>query len=329
MHLRAQRPPAARRRRFRQRAAPCACGSAWERLSRPATDLATLFPILPRGLSVTAARCGPGVAVRRVAPRRRVLRSTSMATTNVDAAIIAIAPHQLAAAIGDLAGAEEAWKEPLASGALSPGSRSPRSILPIPSREAAVADLALDDAPDSGCPTARLPCQRRRIPRGLVAVVISTSGARRQDQPTLAAEADAPRRRLAGQWPLPVWSRVIAERRHHACTPGAARAPGRIAPGPFSRWRLHRAELPARSKRRADRGRGGARVSGGIQRDNRQEVALTRAVHAPRGERALPVRLRISRCCSRAHSRSLIVARLSYCFLPFARPTSSLTRPLL
>ena len=66
---------------------------------------------------------------------------------------------------------------------------------------------------------------------------------------------------------------------------------------------------------------GGERRIGGVHR-----IAHP-AAHRVRAVRAAPVRLRISRCCSRFHSRSLIVARLSYCFLPLARPTSSLTRP--
>jgi len=48
-----------------------------------------------------------------------------------------------------------------------------------------------------------------------------------------------------------------------------------------------------------------------------------------RGDLALPGRSRISRCFSRFQSRSFSVSRLSYCFLPLARPMSSLTRPLL
>src|SRR5260221_11487600 len=84
--------------------------------------------------------------------------------------------------------------------------------------------------------------------RGLVAVVISTAGAHDlQDQPTLAAEADAQLRKLAGKWPLPVWSRVIAERRAtYACTPGAARpVAGRVASRLYLAGDYTDAELPA------------------------------------------------------------------------------------
>lgn len=84
--------------------------------------------------------------------------------------------------------------------------------------------------------------------RGLVAVVISTSGPHdTQDQVSLAADADAQLRRLAGQWPLPVWSRVIAERRAtYACTPAAVRPPaGRVGPGLYLAGDYTDAELPA------------------------------------------------------------------------------------
>ncbi|HYQ98563.1 MAG TPA: FAD-dependent oxidoreductase, partial [Casimicrobiaceae bacterium] len=84
--------------------------------------------------------------------------------------------------------------------------------------------------------------------RALLAVVISTSGPHdAQDRGALAAEADAQLRRLAGQWPLPVWSRVIAERRAtYACTPRAVRpAAGRVGPGLYLAGDYTDAELPA------------------------------------------------------------------------------------
>ena len=84
--------------------------------------------------------------------------------------------------------------------------------------------------------------------RGLVALVISTSGPHdTQDQSTLAADADVQLRRLVGRWPLPIWSRVIAERRAtYACTPGASRpVAGRVAPGLYLAGDYTDAELPA------------------------------------------------------------------------------------
>jgi hydroxysqualene dehydroxylase len=219
----------------------------------PATDLATLFPdpaarlVMRHGGAVRT-----GVAVRRVARRERgVTLNLDGNDETFDAAIIAVAPHQLAAAIGDGAGAEDAWQEPLAQvGALSWESITTIYLAYADAVTLPLPILRLDDAPGqwvfdrAGMLSASAP----QDARGLVAVVISTSGSHDlQDQRTLAAEADAQLRRLAGQWPLPVWSRVISERRAtYACTPGAARpAPGRIAPGLFLAGDYTDAELPA------------------------------------------------------------------------------------
>jgi len=219
----------------------------------PATDLATLFPdpaarlVMRHGGAVRT-----GVAVRRVARRERgVTLNLDGNDETFDAAIIAVAPHQLAAAIGDGAGAEDAWQEPLAQvGALSWESITTIYLAYADAVTLPLPILRLDDAPGqwvfdrAGMLSASAP----QDARGLVAVVISTSGSHDlQDQRTLAAEADAQLRRLAGQWPLPVWSRVISERRAtYACTPGATRpAPGRIAPGLFLAGDYTDAELPA------------------------------------------------------------------------------------
>jgi squalene-associated FAD-dependent desaturase len=219
----------------------------------PATDLATLFPdpaarlVMRHGGAVRT-----GVAVRRVARREGgVALNLDGNDETFDAAIIAVAPHQLAAAIGDGAGAEAAWQEPLAQvGALSWESITTIYLAYTEAVKLPLPILRLDDAPGQWVfdRSAALSASAPQDARGLVAVVISTSGAHDgQDQPTLAAEADAQLRRLAGQWPLPVWSRVIAERRAtYACTPGAARpASGRIAPGLFLAGDYTDAELPA------------------------------------------------------------------------------------
>jgi hypothetical protein len=110
--------------------------------------------------------------------------------------------------------------------------------------------MRLDDAPGQWVfdRSAALPPAAPEGARGLVAVVISTSGPHdTKDQPTLAGEADMQLRRLAGQWPLPVWSRVIAERRAtYACTPAAIRPhAGRVAPHLYLAGDYTDAELPA------------------------------------------------------------------------------------
>jgi hypothetical protein len=110
--------------------------------------------------------------------------------------------------------------------------------------------MRLDDAPGQWVfdRSAALETAAPEVARGLVAVVISTNGPHDAlDQATLAAQADAQLRRLAGRWPLPVWSRVIAERRAtYACTPGLARpASGRIAPRLYLAGDYTDAEFPA------------------------------------------------------------------------------------
>src|SRR5215831_2617988 len=219
----------------------------------PASDLTTLFPE-PAARLVTRH----GGAVRIGLAVRGVVRSgdgvvldVGGASETFDAAVIAVAPHQLASTVGAGAQADEAWREPLAQvSALTWESITtiylgyPEPIsLPQPI-------LRLDDAPGQWI------FDRSRVlgaappagARGLVAVVISTSGPHdAQDQPTLATQADAQLRRLAGQWPLPVWSRVIAERRAtYACTPAAVRpAAGRIAPCLYLAGDYTDPELPA------------------------------------------------------------------------------------
>ena len=140
----------------------------------------------------------------------------------------------------------------------------------------------------------------------LIAVVISASGPHDAlDHATLARNVEAQLRRLAPDLPAVVFSRVIAERRAtYACTPGLARpAGGRLARGVYLAGDYTDPEFPAT-----------------LEAATRSGVAARPCAHR---------RFRSRRCCSRFHSRSLIVARLSYCFLPLASPRSSLIRPLL
>lgn len=220
----------------------------------PASDLTSLFP-------EPAARlvARHGGAVRTGITVRGVVRSgdgvvldlAGSAPETFDAAVVAVAPHQLASTLGSGAQVDDAWREPLTQVAalawesittIYLGYADPIA-LPQPI-------LRLDDAPgqwvfDRSRAVGAVPPAGVR---GLVAVVISTSGPHdAQDQASLAAEADAQLRRLAGEWPLPVWSRVIAERRAtYACTPAAVRpAAGRIAPGLYLAGDYTDRELPA------------------------------------------------------------------------------------
>jgi len=219
----------------------------------PATDLATIFPDPAARLVVRhGGAVRTGVAVRRVVRRDDgVTLSFDDDAETFDAAIIAVAPHQLATAIGDGAGNEEAWHAPLAQvAALTWESITTIYLAYAEPVSLALPIMRLDDAPGQWVfdRSAMLSATAPEGARGLVAVVISTSGAHdMQDQPTLAAEADAQLRRLAGKWPLPVWSRVIAERRAtYACTPGAARPlAGRVATRLYLAGDYTDAELPA------------------------------------------------------------------------------------
>jgi len=219
----------------------------------PAGDLTALFPE-PAARLVTRH----GGAVRTGLAVRGIVRSgdgvvldAGGASETFDAAIVAVAPHQLASSVGAGAQADAAWQMPLAQvAALTWESITTVYLayaepiaLPLPI-------LRLDDAPGQWIfdRSRALGASPPAGARGLVAVVISTSGPHdAQDQATLAADADAQLRRLAGQWPLPVWSRVIAERRAtYACTPAAVRPEaGRLAPCLYLAGDYTDAELPA------------------------------------------------------------------------------------
>jgi len=200
----------------------------------PAIDLSALFPdaaaryvirhggVVRTGATVRALELrASGVGVRVDADLRLF-----------DAAVIAVGPHQLATTIGDAATelhgvlsqvaaftyesittAYLAYAEPVA--------------LPVPI-------MRLDDAPGQWIfdRNAALGTAAPEGARGLVAVVISTNGPHDTlDRQALASAIDAQLRRLARKWPLPVWSRVVAERRAtFACKPGLSRPThGRIA----------------------------------------------------------------------------------------------------
>jgi hypothetical protein len=294
----------------------------------PATDLAALFPdpaarlVMRHGGVVRM-----GVAVRRVARRDAASRSTSTGNDETfDAAIIAVAPHQLAATIGDGAGAEDYnGKGPLAQvGALSVGSITTIYLAYADAVTLPLPILRLDDAPGqwvfdrAGMPVAdRAPRRARAGRRGHQHVRFARPA---RISETLAAEATPS---CEARRPMAAACLVTRDLRatRHLCVHarcGASGSGSHRAPASFSP-----ATTPTRSFRRRSKRRRGRvvrrrerfwRITTRQSQDSRADpLCPSRAA----GERALPVRLRISRCCSRAHSRSLIVARLSYCFLPF------------
>jgi len=219
----------------------------------PAADLTSLFPDPAAQL---IARHGgdvrSGVAVRGIAPRDGgVVLNLDGNSEPFAAAIVAVAPHQLATALGANGAANDAWRAPLAQvEALTWESITTIYLAYADAVSLPLPIMRLDDAPGQWAfdRSAALQPTAPEGARGLVAVVISTSGPHdAQDQAALADDADAQLRRLAGRWPLPVWSRVIAERRAtYACTPGAARpAAGRVAPGLYLAGDYTDTELPA------------------------------------------------------------------------------------
>jgi squalene-associated FAD-dependent desaturase len=203
----------------------------------PLVDLSALFPdAAARYLRQHGGALRFATTVRAVAPKGEgVDVVVGEATERFDAAIVAVGPHQLAplldraettpetrAALDAVAAYEY---ESITTVYLAYAERLPLR-LPV---------MRLDDAPGqwlfdrSAASAAELP----QGARSLVAVVISTSGPHDAlPQPALADQVDAQLRRLGRQWPLPLWSRVIAEQRAtYACQPGLARpASPRLGP---------------------------------------------------------------------------------------------------
>jgi squalene-associated FAD-dependent desaturase len=219
----------------------------------PAIDLSALFPdAAGRYVSRHGGAVRTGVTVRAIVRHSGgVAVSVGTGTEAFDGVVVAVGPHQLAAALGPDAAATDAWRAPLAQVAAFAWESITTAYLgymePVP---LPVPLMRLDDAPGQWIfdRSAALGTAAPEGARGLVAVVISTNGPHDAlDQATLAAQADAQLRRLAGRWPLPVWSRVIAERRAtYACTPGLARpASGRIAPRLYLAGDYTDAEFPA------------------------------------------------------------------------------------
>ncbi len=219
----------------------------------PAVDLSALFPdAAARYVSRRGGMVRTGAAVRAIEPRATGIDvALGAERQSFDAAIIAVGPHQLATALGN----DDAGRAAL-RGALEQVSAfayesittvylayAEQVALPVPV-------MRLDDAPGQWVfdRSAALAAAGPAGARGLVAVVISTNGPHDTlDRNALASEADAQLRRLARQWPLPVWSRVIAERRAtYACTPGLVRPTHRhVAPNLYLAGDYTDPDLPA------------------------------------------------------------------------------------
>ena len=314
----------------------------------PATDLTALFPEAAARFVVDR-----GGAIRTSAPAR-VVRSTRSGTTvltgtslhEASAAIVAVGPHQISGAFAPEAVAAlpalRTLQASLATLAYEPIFTvwlGYGEALPLP-----MVIARLDDAPGQWVvDRADVLAQAQGHPgrpelRQLLAVILSAHGPHEAlDHGILARDIDAQLRRLPPDRPPCLWFQVIAEKRAtYACTPGRARPAGYPAGRRrLSRRRLHEWGLSCdaggrRAQRRRCRGGGAVRFP---RRGKGMNLRIGAPVpthgRRPNYARPLPGRLRSSRCCSRAHSRSLIVSRLSCCFLPFASPTSILTRPFL
>jgi len=219
----------------------------------PAVDLSACFPdaaarfVAERGGSVRA-----GVGVRAIARRGGSVALDLTAGSDAFAAVVvAVGPHQLAAAVGAGAAGDAAWSAPLAQ----TEAFTYESITTIYLRFAgpvpfAAPLLRLDDAPAQWAFDRTEAPDRRgtRRSESRVAVVISAGGAHDAlDHATLAARAEAQLRRLAPGLPAVTWSRAFAERRAtYACIPGLRRpAAGRVGPGLYLAGDYTDPEFPA------------------------------------------------------------------------------------
>jgi squalene-associated FAD-dependent desaturase len=219
----------------------------------PAVDLSACFPD-----AATRFIGDRGGAVRQGSSVRGIARSSAGISLSVgggietfSAAIVAVAPHQLAATIGIESAGDDAWRVPLAQvdafayesiTTIYLGFAGPVSF--------ATPLLRLDDAPGHWAfdRSAALGRTGTSGAASLVAVVISAGGAHDAlDHATLAVGVEAQLRRLAPDLPALAWSRVIAERRAtYACTPALRRPPsGRLAPRLFLAGDYTDAEFPA------------------------------------------------------------------------------------
>lgn len=214
----------------------------------PARNLTALFPDAAAGY--VAARGGEirtGVSVRGVEPgTAEVAVRLASGDERFTAAIVAVGPHQLAAAVGDRRAAspgeraDDVWRPALTQVAAFAYESITTIYLAYPLPVALPAPIArLDDAPgqwafDRSASLSAGSCGGAA--RALLAVVISANGPHdRLDHAALAGVIDAQLRRLSPALPAPLWWQVFAERRAtYACVPALARpAAGRVGPGVY------------------------------------------------------------------------------------------------
>lgn len=245
----------------------------------PATDLSSLFP--DAAMHYIEARGGSarlGTNVRGIALQAGdVVVTTNVGRERFAAAIVAVGPHQLAAAVGNQDDeVVSAWRATLKEVAAFAYESITTVYLAYAAPVPTPSPIArLDDAPgqwvfDRSATLRALPPANAQ---SVLAVVISGNGPHDQlDQRALATMIDAQLRRLA---PMPklLWSRVIAERRAtYACTPSLQRpSAGRIAPGLYVAGDYTDNELPATIEAAT---RSGARAAAALIADMNADGAL-------------------------------------------------------
>jgi hydroxysqualene dehydroxylase len=219
----------------------------------PDVDLTSLFPdAAARYVRARGGEFRTGTTARVFTPRAGspVVRTAS-GDQQFAAAIIATGPHQLRAALADPAPVPEPWRKVLAQTDTFAYESITTVYVGFAETVALPAPLArLDDAPGQWV-FDRDAALRNHAPgdaRSLLAVVISAGGVHdRAEHGALAASVEAQLRRLAGELPPVVWSRVIAERRAtYACTPALLRpVAGRVAAGVYLAGDYTDPEFPA------------------------------------------------------------------------------------
>jgi hydroxysqualene dehydroxylase len=152
-------------------------------------------------------------------------------TLRADAVVVAVGPHQLAAAFApDVIDADQRIATALAEVARFTYEPITTVYLGYAERLDVARGLTrLDDAPGQWL-FDRRDILRRALPdapplRGLLSVVVSAhAGAGRQDGDAIATSIAAQLKRLRPGMPAPCWSQVVSERRAtYACTPGLER----------------------------------------------------------------------------------------------------------
>ncbi len=244
----------------------------------PALDLSALFPdAAARYIHRHGGAVHTSSTVNAIEPRASGVGVRVGADSRpFEGAIIAVGPHQLATAIGSDA-AE--WRAPLAQVAAFAYESITTVYLAYAEPVALpVPIMRLDDAPGQWVfdRSAALGAAAPEGARGLVAVVISTNGPHDTlDHQALSSASDAQLRRLARQWPLPIWSRVIAERRAtFACRPGLSRpSHGRIAGSVYLAGDYTDPELPATLEAATRTGVAAARALLADRKSARRNVA--------------------------------------------------------